>query len=146
MSSPSAGDSSSLRLERLLDSLFLFVNLLLLVVVSLYHVGGSERILFRFRIGKDTGHGVIVFGRNRIVLVIVAARAGDRQAKEAASEDVHAVMTFVGARFGRFDNFVIPGTQREQTQSGAQRTDWRLFSSRSPAICALTNRSYGMSR
>ena len=96
-------------------------------------------------LAKTPDEGVIVFSRNRIVLVIVAAGASDGQTKESTSEHVHAVMAFVGARFGRFDDLVVPGTQREQTQPGAQRTGRRFFSSRSPAICALTNRSYGMS-
>ena len=59
---------------------------------------------------------VVVLLRNRIVLVVVAARARDRHPQEAAGDDVDAIVAFVGA--GDFDRavVVVPRAEAEQAE------------------------------
>ena len=64
---------------------------------------------------EDAGERVVVGLRNGIVLMIVAARAGDGKTEEAAGNYVDAIVAFVGA--GYFDGavVVIPGAEAEET-------------------------------
>ena len=59
---------------------------------------------------EDTCERIIVLLRDRIELVIVAAGAGNRQAQEATSQGVDAIVEFIGSGFGRVGILVVLGT------------------------------------
>ena len=52
--------------------------------------------------------------------MIVTARAGHRETEKSARKNVYAVMPLIGPCFGRFNDLVIPGTERKQSQSWPQ--------------------------
>ena len=89
-----------------------------LVVGRLRRVAGpaQQRELGRLdRAGEDAVERVVVFGRDRVELVVVAASAGDGQAQQAAGDDVDPVV----------DDLVLieqePAADRQETQ-GRQRS------------------------
>ena len=58
----------------------------------------DHRLVGRFdRAGEDAVQRVVVGGRNRIELVIVAARAGDRQPEERLRRDIDPIVDDVAA-------------------------------------------------
>ena len=59
---------------------------------------------------EDTCERIIVLLRDRIELVIVAAGAGNRQAQEATSQGVDAIVEFIGSGFSRVGILVVLGT------------------------------------
>ena len=106
----------------------------------------GQRIFVIRRVQEDAGQRVVVLGRNRIVLVIVAAGAADGQAEEAARHDVDAIVALVGA--GDLDRAVVVEPRARGRGSRAPAASARASPrrpSRSPASCALTNWSYGRS-
>ena len=55
-------------------------------------------------------------GADGVVLVVVAARASNGQAEEAARRHVDAVVPFVGARHRGIGEVVVPGTAPKKAQ------------------------------
>src|SRR6185437_6917200 len=92
----------------ILNGFFGALDLLLVLLISLYLRLGRERILGVRRAGEDAAQRVVVFDGKRIVLVIVATRAGDRDAEEPARNDIDTLLTLVGARDGRLGQIEIP--------------------------------------
>ena len=76
------------------------------------------RILFVNRVEEDAGQRIIIGLRNGIVLVIVAARARHRQAKESAGHHIHAIVTLIGARHFVRAVVVIPGPEPQEASRG----------------------------
>ena len=95
-----------------------------------------ERILVVLGVEEHACQRVVVPRRNRIVLVIVAARARDGQAEEAAADRVHAVVALVGVR--DFDRavVVVPGPRPRKPSAGRLAQPHVLSSIRSAASCA----------
>ena len=60
---------------------------------------------------EDTCERIVVLLRDRIELVIVAAGAGNRQAQEATSQGVDAIVEFIGSGFSRVGILVVLGTE-----------------------------------
>ena len=59
----------------------------------MFAIGANERLNLRLAAAReDAVQRVVILRRDRIELVIVAARAGDRQAEEALRHDVDAVV------------------------------------------------------
>ena len=115
------------------SALLLLVDRLLLRVPLFDHVFRRQRNLRAARVlDEDALQRVVILLRNRIELVVVALRAGHRQAEEAARGRIHAIVLHLRA-------------QRVEAQARAGIPADRRTGSRSPAICAFTNRSYGMS-
>ena len=87
------------------------------------------------RAGEDAVERVIVVGRDRVELVVVAAGAGDRQAEQAAADDVDPVV----------DDLVLvveePAADGQEPQRRQRAGARRPGSSWSAAICSTTNRS-----
>ena len=67
---------------------------------------------------EDARQRVVVARRNRIVLVVVAARARDRQPEQSAADDIHAVVAFVGVRDLDRAVVVVPRTEAEKPERG----------------------------
>jgi hypothetical protein len=112
--------------RELLEQLFLLLDLLVLLRVFLDDALRRERVLAVGRVQEHAGQRVVVLRRNRVVLVIVAARAADREAEEAARDDVDAVVPLVGAR--DLDRAVVvePRPEAEEAQR-RQRARARRF-------------------
>src|SRR5262249_59919108 len=97
------------------EELLFLLDLLVRGVEFLDDALGRERVFLVRRVQEDAGERVVILRWNRIVLMIVTARAPDRQPEETARKDVDPVVTFVGAR--HFDSavVVVPTTQTEET-------------------------------
>ena len=97
-----------------LQHLLLLLDLVFDLGVLIEDGLGNARILVVGGVQEDAGERVVVGLRNGIVLMIVAARAGDGESEEAAGNHVDAVVTFIGA--GHFDGavVVIPGAEAEE--------------------------------
>ncbi len=82
------------------------------------HLLRCARILFIHGVVEDAGKRVVIGLRNGIVLVIVAAGAGDSQAHEAAGYGIDAVMPLISA--GDFVRavVVIPGPEAQKAGAG----------------------------
>src|SRR5947209_6815645 len=52
---------------------------------------GVEWAVVHARAGEDAGQGIVIFGRDRIVLVVVAAGAGNGEREQAATDDIDAI-------------------------------------------------------
>ena len=83
-------------------------------IEQLRHVGGGVREALRAR--EDPDHGVVVPRRDRIELVIVAARAGYGQAEEALRDDVQLLVVDVVEHLGLVLLGEGLGPEREQAR------------------------------
>ena len=87
------------------------------------------------RAGEDAVERVIVLGRDRVELVVVAAGAGDGQAEQAAGDDVDPVV----------DDLVLvveePPADGQEPQRRQRRGCRRRAARRSAASCSTRNRS-----
>ena len=83
------------------------VNRVVLVFAELLadHVGA----------GKDTGERIVVLGGNRVVLVVVAAGAGDGQTEQSPRNRVDTILPLVGHHVEAFA-IVVLGPEPEETQ------------------------------
>ena len=102
-----AGDLQPQSTHFVVNSGFLRFHLGELRLVTIYFRFGRKIALKVARAGEDAAQRVIILLRDRIVLVIVAARARDGEAQEAAGERVDFVVAFVGARLN--EHHVVAG-------------------------------------
>ena len=113
-------ESFALGVEKFLNLLVDGFDAAIGLVPGLDGGGVGERVLVRGGVIQQARERVIIARRDRVVLVVVAARAGDGGTEEAAGEDVDAVVQLIGAGFGRLDDLGVPGAEREESQSGPQ--------------------------
>ena len=71
--------------------------------------------------------------------MIVAAGAGNGQAQESARNDIDSIVTLIGACHLNRAVVVIPRSETEKSRSREESCADPSESSKSPAICDLTN-------
>src|SRR5262249_13387107 len=108
----------ALRYERL-KRLFLRADFRLLGSETLHFRLGDEWVFGVARRREYAAESVVVLLRDRVVLVVVAARARHRESEKALREGVDLVVAFGGAGLGE-DNVVAgkPGAKPEEAESG----------------------------
>ena len=87
--------------------------LTLLFVEDNFRVG-NEVVFLVSGAGEDAAERVVVFAEDGVVLVIVAAGAGDGQAQETAGDGVDALVALVGAALNRLGLIPNPGSAAEE--------------------------------
>ncbi len=98
------------------DHLLLAIQLLFLLLPLRDDRLRGERILVVLGVEEHAAERVIVLGRNRVVLVIVAPGAADRQAQHAAAHGIDAVVALVGAGNLHRPVVVVPRPESEKTE------------------------------
>src|SRR2546429_510823 len=88
-----------------------------MLLVFSHYLGRHQGILSVHSTSHYAVQRVVVFGRDRIVLVIVASSAGYGQPQEATSRGIDSVKTLVSACLRRISSSVVPQTQAEKAGS-----------------------------
>ncbi len=102
--------------EDIAKELLLLLDPLLGCLVFLDDGLRGPGVLVVLRVEEHAGERVVVLGRDRVVLVVVAARAPDGQAEQAAADHVHAVVSLVGVRDLDSAVVVVPRTETQKPE------------------------------
>ena len=91
------------------------------------------------RVVEEREHPVVLFLRQRIVLVVVALGALDGQAEHALADGVHAVEHGLHAELLGIDAAFLVDHRVAQEARWRRSDPASAFGSRSPAICSMMN-------
>jgi hypothetical protein len=87
------------------------------LVVGGNHVGRRQGSFKIFRAGEDAGQRVVVLGRNRVELVVVAAGTRDGQPQKTPREGVDPVIQLIGLCLGSTAGVgVVDGAEGEEAE------------------------------
>ena len=129
--------SLGFRLQEGGDLLVLGLNRRLSGLVGVDRFLGHGGLFDVFGAGEDTFERIVIGGRNRVVLVVMAAGTGDGEPQEAAGQRVDPV----GVLVVPLGVSVIDRSASEEAQGRETLGRGRGPSIRSPAICSRTKRS-----
>ena len=113
-----AGKLGGLTLLLFLQDLLFHVQVVLELGEFVDDLLRRSRIFLVNGVVEDAGQSVVVGLRNRIVLMIVAAGARNRETQEPAGDRIHAVVPLIGARNLIRAIVVIPRAETEEAGAG----------------------------